>query len=246
MAENTLRRKVLTGMFWRFGERICAQLVTFVVSIVLARILDPSHYGIISMITIFITIANVFVTDSFGKALVQKKDANSADFSSVFYFNILFSWIVYAVVYVIAPYIASFYNEPLLTPTMRVLALQLPLAGVNSVQQAYVSKNMLFKRFFWSTLIGTVVSGFVGIGMAVAGLGVWALVGQSLTNSVMDTVVLWFTVRWRPTREWSWKKLTELLSFGWKMLLTSLVNSLYDNLRSFIIGKSYTSAGLAF
>ena len=135
MAENTLRRKVLTGMFWRFGERICAQLVTFVVSIVLARILDPSHYGIISMITIFITIANVFVTDSFGKALVQKKDANSADFSSVFYFNILFSWIVYAVVYVIAPYIASFYNEPLLTPTMRVLALQLPLAGVNSVQQ---------------------------------------------------------------------------------------------------------------
>lgn len=246
MAENTLRRKVLTGMFWRFGERICAQLVTFVVSIVLARILDPSHYGIISMITIFITIANVFVTDSFGKALVQKKDANSADFSSVFYFNILFSWIVYAVVYVIAPYIASFYNEPLLTPTMRVLALQLPLAGVNSVQQAYVSKNMLFKRFFWSTLIGTVVSGFVGIGMAVAGLGVWALVGQSLTNSVMDTVVLWFTVRWRPTREWSWKKLTELLSFGWKMLLTSLVNSLYDNLRSFIIGKSYTSADLAF
>ena len=246
MAENTLRRKVLTGMFWRFGERICAQLVTFVVSIVLARILDPSHYGIISMITIFITIANVFVTDSFGKALVQKKDANSADFSSVFYFNILFSWIVYAVVYVIAPYIASFYNEPLLTPTMRVLALQLPLAGVNSVQQAYVSKNMLFKRFFWSTLIGTVVSGFVGIGMAVAGLGVWALVGQSLTNSVMDTVVLWFTVRWRPTREWSWKKLTEMLSFGWKMLLTSLVNSLYDNLRSFIIGKSYTSADLAF
>lgn len=246
MAENTLRRKVLTGMFWRFSERICAQLVTFVVSIVLARILDPSHYGIISMITIFITIANVFVTDSFGKALVQKKDANSADFSSVFYFNILFSWIVYAVVYVIAPYIASFYNEPLLTPTMRVLALQLPLAGVNSVQQAYVSKNMLFKRFFWSTLIGTVVSGFVGIGMAVAGLGVWALVGQSLTNSVMDTVVLWFTVRWRPTREWSWKKLTELLSFGWKVLLTSLVNSLYDNLRSFIIGKSYTSADLAF
>lgn len=246
MQEKSLQKKVMSGMFWRFGERICAQLVTFLVSVVLARILDPSHYGVVSLITIFITIANVFVTDSFGKALIQKKNADSCDYSSVFYFNILFSWLVYAIIFSLAPLVARFYKEPILTPTLRVLALKLPLAGVNSVQQAYVSKNMLFKRFFWSTLIGTIVSGFVGIVMALAGMGVWALVGQYLTNSAMDTIILWVTVKWRPTKEWSWDRLKNLLTFGWKILLTSLINSVYDNLRSLIIGKAYSSADLAY
>lgn len=246
MQDKSLQNKVMSGMFWRFGERICAQLVTFLVSVVLARILDPSHYGVISLITIFITIANVFVTDSFGKALIQKKDADSCDYSSVFYFNIIFSWVVYFIIFAFAPLVSKFYNEPILTPTLRVLALKLPLAGINSVQQAYVSKNMLFKRFFWSTLIGTIVSGIVGIAMALAGMGVWALVGQYLTNSTMDTLVLWITVKWRPTKEWSWDRLKKLLTFGWKILLTSLINSVYDNLRSLIIGKAYTSADLAY
>lgn len=129
MQEKSLQNKVMSGMFWRFGERICAQLVTFLVSVVLARILDPSHYGVISLITIFITIANVFVTDSFGKALIQKKDADSCDYSSVFYFNIIFSWIVYFVIFALAPLVSRFYNEPILSPTLRVLALKLPLAG---------------------------------------------------------------------------------------------------------------------
>lgn len=246
MQDKSLQNKVMSGMFWRFGERICAQLVTFLVSVVLARILDPSHYGVISLITIFITIANVFVTDSFGKALIQKKDADSCDYSSVFYFNIIFSWVVYFIIFAFAPLVSKFYNEPILTPTLRVLALKLPLAGINSVQQAYVSKNMLFKRFFWSTLIGTIVSGIVGIAMALAGMGVWALVGQYLTNSTMDTLVLWITVKWRPTKEWSWDRLKKFLTFGWKILLTSLINSVYDNLRSLIIGKAYTSADLAY
>lgn len=246
MQDKNLQKKVMSGMFWRFGERICAQLVTFLVSVVLARILDPSHYGVISLITIFITIANVFVTDSFGKALIQKKEADSCDYSSVFFFNIIFSWVVYFSIFAFAPLVSRFYNEPILTPTLRVLALKLPLAGINSVQQAYVSKNMLFKRFFWSTLIGTVVSGVVGIAMALAGMGVWALVGQYLTNSTMDTLVLWITVKWRPTKEWSWDRLKKLLTFGWKILLTSLINSVYDNLRSLIIGKVYTSTDLAY
>lgn len=246
MQDKSLQKKVMSGMFWRFGERICAQLVTFLVSVVLARILDPSHYGVISLVTIFITIANVFVTDSFGKALIQKKEADSCDYSSVFYFNIIFSWVVYFIIFVLAPLVSKFYNEPILTPTLRVLALKLPLAGINSVQQAYVSKNMLFKRFFWSTLIGTVVSGVVGIAMAIAGMGVWALVGQYLTNSTMDTLVLWVTVKWRPTKEWSWGRLKKLLTFGWKILFTSLINSVYDNLRSLIIGKAYTSTDLAY
>ena len=246
MSEKSLKSQVLSGMFWRFGERICAQVVTFIVSIVLARLLEPSHYGVISLITVFITIANVFVTDGFGKALVQKKNVDDCDYSSVFYFNILFSWIIYFIVFCLAEPISKFYNEPILVPTLRVLAIKIPLAGINSVQQAYVSKQMLFKRFFWATLIGTIISAVVGIAMAVRGYGVWALVAQYLINSFVDTVILWITVKWRPKLVFSFSRLKELIKFGWRILLTSLINSAYDNLRSLIIGKAYSSQDLAF
>lgn len=246
MKDKNLKSQVMTGMFWRFGERICAQLVTFVVSIVLARLLEPSHYGVISLLTVFIAIANVFVSDGFGKALIQKKKVNDCDYSSVFYFNILFSWFVYVVIFFLAPSIASFYKEPILTPTLRVLAFKIPLAGINSIQQAYVARNMIFKKFFWSTLIGTIISAVVGIVMAMQGFGVWALVAQYLTNSLIDTIVLWFTVRWRPKLQFSIHRLLNLLKFGWKILLTSLINTGYDNLRSMIIGKVYSSIDLAY
>lgn len=246
MEKGNLRIQVLDGIFWRFGERICAQLVTFVVSVILARILEPSDYGVVSLITIFITIANVFVTDGFGKALIQKKNADSCDYSSVFYFNIFFSWFVYGVMFFFAPVVARFYGNDILIPTLRVLALKLPLAAINSVQQAYVSRNMLFKRFFWATLVGTLISAIVGIFMAVNGFGVWSLVAQYLTNSFVDTVVLWFVVKWRPTLEFCIKRLKKLIQFGWKILLTSLINSAYDNVRSLIIGRVYTGTDLAY
>lgn len=246
MEEKSFKAKVLSGVIWRFGERICAQLVTFIVSIVLARLLSPTDYGVISLITIFITVANVFVTDGFGKALIQKKDADNKDFSTVFYFNIFFSWLVYGLIFVVAPFVAAFYKEPILGPVLRVLALKIPIAGINSIQQAYVSRNMLFKRFFWSTIIGTVISAFVGIIMALKGYGVWALVVQYLSNSLIDTMVLWNTVKWRPQLVFEFSRLKDLLQFGWKILLTSLINSVYDNLRSLIIGKRYTSADLAY
>lgn len=246
MSEKNLKQQVLSGMFWRFGERICAQLVTFVVSIVLARILDPAHYGVISLLTIFITIANVFVTDGFGKALIQKKDVTDVDYSSVFYFNILFSLLIYWIIFLIAPLVASFYENETLIPTLRVLALRIPLAGINSVQQAYVSRHMLFRRFFWATLIGTVISAVVGIVMALQGYGVWALVVQYLTNSFIDTLVLWFTVKWRPHKTFNFRRLLVLLDFGWKILLTSLINTAYENIRSLLIGKFYSSEDLAY
>lgn len=246
MAEKSLKSQVMSGMFWRFGERICAQLVTFIVSIVLARILSPEHYGAVALLMIFITIANVFVSEGFGKALIQKKDVTDQDYSSVFYFNIIFSWVVYFIIFLSAPFVADFYDNQILSPTLRVMALKIPLAGINSIQHAYVSKNMMFRRFFWSTLIGTIISAGVGIVMALTGFGVWALVAQYLANSLIDTIVLWFTVKWRPKKIFNIRSVTGLLSFGWKILFSSLINTLYENLRSLLIGKFYSQNDLAF
>lgn len=246
MSEGGLQKKVFSGLFWKFGERIGAQAVSFLVSMILARLLLPSDYGVIALITIFIDIANVFVSSGFGAALVQKKDADEVDFSSVFYFSILMSWVLYGIVFAFAPMVADFYGKPILTPILRVMALKLPLAGVNSVQHAFVQKKMLFKRFFFSTLIGTVGSAVVGIAMAYMGFGPWALVAQYLFNSTMDTVVLWFTVRWRPILCFSMKRMKTLFGFGWKMLCSELIHTSYSQIRSLIIGKVYTEQDLAF
>lgn len=246
MSEGGLQKKVFSGLFWKFGERIGAQAVSFLVSVILARLLLPSDYGVVALITIFIDIANVFVSSGFGSALVQKKDADEIDFSSVFYFSIAMSWFLYAVVFVLAPVTAGFYGQPVLTPVLRVMALKLPLAGINSVQHAYVQKHMMFKRFFFATLIGTAGSAVVGIVMAYMGFGPWALVAQYLFNSTVDTVVLWFTVRWRPVRAFSGARMSVLFQFGWKMLCSELIHTSYSQIRSLIIGKVYTEKDLAF
>lgn len=246
MSEGGLQKKVFSGLFWKFGERIGAQAVSFLVSVILARLLLPSDYGVVALITIFIDIANVFVSSGFGSALVQKKDADEIDFSSVFYFSIAMSWFLYAVVFVLAPVAAGFYGQPVLTPVLRVMALKLPLAGINSVQHAYVQKHMMFKRFFFATLIGTAGSAVVGIVMAYMGFGPWALVAQYLFNSTVDTVVLWFTVRWRPVRAFSGARMSGLFRFGWKMLCSELIHTSYSQIRSLIIGKVYTEKDLAF
>ena len=239
-------KSIVGNLFWKFGERISAQLVTFIISIVLARLLTPSDYGVIAIVNIFIAIANVFVVSGFGNSLIQKKDADETDFSTVFYFNMFFGFLLYGILFLIAPIVADFYNLPILSPILRVLGLRIIVASVNNIQHAYVAKKMLFKRFFWSTLGGTLASAVVGIVMAYNGFGVWSLVGQYLTNTVTDTIVLWFTVKWRPKLLFSFKRLGELFSFGWKLLCSALLDTGYDELRSLVIGKMYTSADLAF
>lgn len=243
---NNVREKVISSLFWKFAERIGAQGVNFIVSLVLARLLEPKDYGLIALITIFISISNVFVQSGFGTALIQKKGADETDFSSVFYFNILMSWILYFVMFIAAPYIADFYSEPELKLVIRVLSISLIIAGINSVQQAYVSKTMQFKRFFFSTLVGTLASAVVGIYLAYRGAGVWALVVQQLFNSTVDTLVIWFTVKWRPKLIFSFQRLKTLFSFGWKMLISSLLDTTYNELSSLIIGKKYSSEMLAY
>ena len=240
------QKSFMSNLIWRFLERCGAQLVTFIVSIVLARILDPAVYGTIALVTVIITILQVFVDSGFSTALVQKKDADDTDFSTVFYFNIVMCLGLYALLFFSAPLIAAFYEMPDLTPVIRVLGLTLIVSGLKSVQQAYVSRHMLFKKFFFSTIGGTIAAAIVGIGMAVYGFGVWALVGQYLVNLIADTAVLWITVRWRPKKVFSWGRLKGLFSFGWKLLVSGLLDTIYKDIRQLIIGKKYTEEDLAF
>ena len=220
--------------------------MTFLVSIVLARLLMPEDYGTIALVTVFTTIMQVFVDSGLSTALIQKKDADDLDFSSVFYFNFAVCIILYLVMFFAAPLIAAFYKMPELTPVVRVISLTIVISGVKGVQQSYVSCNMLFKRFFYATLGGTIFSAFLGIAMAYAGFGVWAIVAQQLSNTAIDTLILWITVKWRPKLMFSWGRLKGLLSFGWKMLCSSLLDTIYNNLRSLLIGKVYSSADLAY
>lgn len=240
------KKNVIGNFIWRFAERCGAHLVTFVVSIVLARLLDPTVYGTVALVTVFTTILQVFVDSGLGTALIQKKDADDLDFSSVFFFNFVICIMLYMGMFIAAPYIAHFYNNSSLTPIVRVISLTIVISGVKGIQQAYVSRNMLFKRFFFSTIGGTIASAFVGIALAYKGFGVWALVAQQLLNTATDTLILWLTVKWRPRLMFSWKRLKKLLSFGWKILCSSLIDTVYNNVRSLIIGKMYSSADLAY
>ena len=240
------KSKVVSNLIWRFFERCGAQLVSFAVSIVLARILEPSLYAPISKVTVITAILMVFVDSGMANALIQKKDPDDLDFSSVFFFNVCFCLLLYILLFLFAPLIAAFYKSPELTPLVRVLGLTVVVAGVKNVQQAYVSKTLQFKRFFFATLGGTLFSAVVGITMALRGFGVWALVAQQLSNVTVNTVILWFTVGWRPKRMFSLARLKGLLSYGWKLLSASLLDTVYLQLYPLIIGVRYADADLAF
>lgn len=245
---ETSKAKVLSGLIWKFAERISAQVVTFVVSIILGRLLMPEDYGLISVVTIFITFANCIVTNGFGSSLIQKKDSDNLDFSTVLYFQFGFSLVLYGILFVSAPLIAKFFGEgyDLLVPVLRVLGIRIPITAINNVQQAYVGKKMIFRKFFLSTIGGTVISAVVGIWMAYKGYGVWALVGQYLTTTFISTVILAFTIRWKPELKFSWTRLRELFSYGWKLLVAGIISETYTEFRKVVIGKLYTSADLAY
>ena len=234
--KNEIKRKTLAGLFWTFAERIGAQLIGFVVSIVLARLLFPEEYGVISIVFVIINLCNVFVDSGFAQALIQNKDADDVDFSSVFYFSFVVSVLLYAGLFILAPYIARFYEMEILSPVIRVMGLRVVLASYSSVLKAKVSKEMQFKKFFFSSLGGTLFSAVVGITMAYLGFGVWALVAQDCVDAVIDTVILAITVKWHPKLVFSFKRMKVLFGFGWKVLLGGLVDTLYEVSRSLYIG----------
>ena len=240
------RERPIVGFIWRFLERFGAQLVTFIVSIVLARRLEPTAYGIVALVSVFTVIVQTFVDSGLGTALVQKKDSDDLDFSSVFYFNLFFCALLYVCIFLAAPVIAAYYNLIELKRLIRVLSITILISGIKNIQQAYVSKHMMFKKFFFSTLAGTIVASFVGIYLAYSGYGVWALVFQNLANKCIDTIVLWITVQWRPKLCFSFQRLKELWRYGWKILAAALIDRIYKQIRILIIGKHYSSTDLAF
>lgn len=246
MNDTSLKSKILSGLFWKFGERITSQVVSFIVSLLLARLLSPAEYGVVSIVTVFTVIANVFVVSGFSASLIQKKDANETDFSTIFYCSFFVSLICYAIIFFWSPFIADFFEEPLLLNVTRVYGVSLLISSFNSVQQAYVSRKMIFKKFYFSTLFGTLGSGVLGIVCAFLGYGVWALVAQSVSNVLINSIVLLVIVPWRPKLLFSLESAKNLMSYGWKVLLADLMGTVCDNLRSLLLGKFYTSADLAY
>lgn len=241
-----LKGRVFSGLIWTFGEQFSSQAISFILSVVLARLLMPEEYGTITMTLVFINIANVFVTNGFGEALIQKKNATEDDFSTIFFCSISVAIILYFLLFIAAPHIASFYQDTDLTAVLRVLAFKLPIAGISTVQRAYVQKHMQFKKFFFSTLGGTLFSGLLGIIMAYNGCGVWALVAQYMASSCIATIVMFFTVAWKPKLIFRKESAIELFKYAWKLTAASLINTIYNELRSLIIGRKYSTTDLAY
>lgn len=239
------KKSIANNMMWRFGERILAQFVTFCVSVVLARQLPPAAFGDVALLMIFIDIANTLVSVGFASALVQKKDADNIDFSSVFYFSLIVACVGYCIAFFAAPLLVNI-GDTALPVLFRVLSIRLFLAAVNSVQHAYVARKMLFKKYFFRTLIGTILSAFVGITLAYLGYGAWAIVFQYLTNSFCDAIILWFTIGWRPQLVIDFQRLRSLIGYGWKMLASHLVTVIYNRLSTFFIGTVYTTTDIAY
>jgi O-antigen/teichoic acid export membrane protein len=250
MQDNqSLRKKTISGALWKFCERVLSQVVNFIVSIILARLLLPEDYGIIALVSVFIAICDKLAVSGFATSLIQKKDADNLDFSTVFFFSLGMSLLLYALLFFGAPLIADFYSaydRELLIAVIRVMGIQVIVTAILSVQSAYISNTMQFRKTLPSTLTASILSAAVGIWMAYAGYGVWALVAQSGLNLFTIMMVLWFTVQWRPNFAFSTTRFKSLFSYGWKIFTASIIKVLYNDLRSLVIGKFYTSADLAY
>ena len=245
MSDN-LREKGIKGFLWALLEKFSVQGVSFIVTLVLARVLSPADYGTVALLTIFLAVANVLVDSGFGSALVQKKNVSELEFNSVFYVSLMIGSFLYIILFVAAPYIASFYRSGILVPILRVSAITLIFASINSVQNAELSRKLLFKLSFKVSLISTITAAIVGIYLALQGMGPWALVWSSFSANLMGTIMRWFVIGWRPKLMFSFSSLHGLFSFGWKLSLTTLIDTLYNNLYGLFIGRMYAREDLAF
>lgn len=239
MSQTQMKDKVLKGLFWKILENGGAQGIQFIIAIILARLLSPAEYGLVGIIMIFITIANVVVQSGFSTALIQKRRTDERDFSSVFYFSLAIALVMYLILYACAPAIGGFYRNQVLTPIVRVLAVVLFPGAVISVQTAYVSRKMEFKGLFKATMGAVVVSGGVSIWMAWEGFGVWAMVGQQIAYYLTLMCGLFLSVSWRPRLLFAMESIRSTLGFGWKLLCASLIDTLFNNLYGLMMGKIY-------
>ena len=243
---NQAKSKFISGLWWNTLEKILVKGSSFIVTVVLARILMPSDYGIIGMLAIFIALSNVFIESGFSKALIQKQDATDIDYSTTFFTNLFIAVLVYWILFFSAPLIASFYDEPLLIPITRVLFLNIIMVSLTIVQNAKLSKAVDFKSIAKINFAGVLVGGTLGILAAYKGLGVWALVIQTLATSLTKVVVFPMYSKWFPSLKYSWNSFRNLFGFGSKLLLSGSLAVTINNISTICIGKFYSVAQLGF
>ncbi len=243
---ETKKRTAGKSFLYKLLESTGTQGISLVVGIVLARLLSPSDYGVLSLLMVFVSISRVFVQSGLNTALIQRLKVDETDLSSVFYVSLGVSFVFYGILYFTAPLLAATYGQPELTALMRVLALILFPGALHSVQQAVIAREMAFHKLMVASIAANVLSGAVGIAMAYAGFGSWALIAQQLSGQVIICVILLVTVHWRPRLLYAWHRVKSLLSFGWKLLASSLIETVYNNLRTLVIGKLYDSEQVGY
>lgn len=241
---ESLKKKTTKGVLWSAIERFSVQGVQFLVMIVMARLLTPEDYGLIGMLAIFMAVSQTLIDSGFSQALIRKKDRSEVDNSTVFYFNLVVGLLLYLILFIAAPYVATFYETPELTAIMRVICLGVILNSLAVVQRAILTVNIDFKTQAKASAIAAVLSGVVGISMAYAGYGVWSLVGQQLTSLGINSLMLWCYSKWRPSWVYSWTSFRELFSFGSKLLASGILETTYNNIYPIIVGKLFSAASL--
>lgn len=247
MEENKYQSEnVISNMVWKVAEKLLCQFIVFVLTLILARKLAPVIYGVVALVKVLVRILQEFIADGLSSALIQKKDADELDFSTVFYANIVFSLVLYALIFFIAPLIEDFYNIEQLAAIIRVAGVVIIISSFRDIHRAYVAKNMMFKKFFFSSLIGTLASAVVGIYLAYNDYGAWSLVGQLVTDTLIDTICLCLTIRWRPIKGFSFERLKPMFKFSIKYTGSRMLKTVYAEVCSLVIGKRYSTADLAF
>lgn len=244
MEKESLKKKTVNGVIWSAIDRFSTQGIQFVFSILIARLLMPSDYGVIAMLGIFLAVSNTFIDSGFGTALVQKANRTETDFSTVFYFNIVVAIIFYGLLWFASPYIAAFYNIPMLKDVTRVVALTLIFSALGGIQGAKLSIAINFKTRAIISLISAFSTGCLGLYLAYNGYRAWALIFQTVFSSLLNTILLWCFVRWMPSLVFSWQSFRQLFSFGSKLLASALLDTIYNNVYTLIIGKVYSSSSL--
>lgn len=244
--ERATKHRAVSGMLWTGLERLGTQLIQFIIGILIARVLLPSDYGLLGMLTIFIGIAQTFIDSGFANALIQKKDRNQKDYTTVFYFSIGTGFIIYIIFFACAPFIAKFYDQPILTSTARAYMLTLIINSFSISQTAKLTIDLNFRIQAITSVVAIIISGAIGIALAYDGYGVWALVWQGISSSCVRTTLIWIGSKWLPLISFSKQSFKRLFSFGSKLLASSLINNIYGNISTLIIGKAFRSSDLGF
>jgi O-antigen/teichoic acid export membrane protein len=244
--QDSLRHVTIRALSWSFIEVIGRQGVRFVIGIVLARLLFPEQFGLIGMLTIFMAVARSFLDSGFGAALIQKREPTLTDTCSIFYFNIVVGLVAAGLLCLVAPRIASFYNQPILTPLTRAMSLIIVINSFGLIQSIILSKQINFKTQTKVSLIAGTLSGIMGIILATAGFGVWSLVVQQVSGSLFSTILLWLFSTWRPALIFSFNALKDMFGFGSRLLVSGVLNQIFDNIYLLVIGKLFSAADLGY